>query len=163
MSDGETTLNVKGLEQLVKALKAKPPKARVGIIGDKVTRDASGSARHQPTNADVGAVHEFGAPARGIVPRSFLRVPVSEHLDKEMENSGALDKQVLADVIREGSVTPWLRKVAVLAEKIVLEAFATGGFGKWAKWKTPGYTNNTGQLLMDTQQLRNSITHEVKE
>lgn len=162
MSD-ETTLNVKGLEQLVKALKSQPPKTRVGVLGEKVPRTDSNSGKHQPNNAEVGAVHEFGAPARGIPARSFLRVPISENLDKEMENAGALDKDVMADVIRQGTLIPWMRKIAVLAEKIVADAFSSGGFGKWPAWKTPGYTNNTGQILVDTQQLRNSITSEVKE
>lgn len=152
------TLKVEGLDKLLKALKAKPPTTRVGILGDKAVREKSKSS-----NADVGAAHEFGAPARGIPQRSFLRVPISEKLSKEMENSGALDKKVLADVIRSGSVLPWMKKIAVLAEGIVSDAFDTAGFGKWKGWKNPNYTNNANQILVDTQQLRNSITSEVKE
>ncbi len=161
MAEDDVTMNVKGLDQLVKALKAQPPQTRVGILGDKAVRGKK-SGKGGSSNAEIGAVHEFGAPARGIVARSFLRIPISDQLDKKLESSGALDKDVFAEVIRRGSVIPWMKKVAVLAEQIVAEAFETGGFGKWAKWKTPGYTNNTGQLLMDTQQVRNSITSDVK-
>lgn len=156
------TLNTKGLDQLLKALKAEPPQARVGVLGSKATRN-SGGGKAVSSNAEIGAVHEYGAPARGIPARSFLRVPISENLQKEMEKSGALDKKVMAEVVNQGTVVPWLKKVAVLAEGIVSDAFATAGFGKWAPWAVPNYTNNAGQILVDTKQLRESITSEVKE
>lgn len=155
----ETTVNVKGLEQLLKALKTKPPLARVGIIGAKA--GARNSKEGTPsTNAEVGAVHEFGTSS--IPQRSFLRTPISQRLQKEIENSGLLGKDEMTEVIKQGSVLPWIKEIAVLAEGIVAEAFATGGFGAWPAWKTKGYTNNTGQLLIDTTQLRNSVTSEVK-
>lgn len=162
MSMGEVKLNVMGLDKLLKALKqSKPPVARVGLLGSK------GSAIHgakagAPTNAEIGAAHEFGSIARGLPMRSFLRVPIADNLQKRMESSGALDKDVLAQVIKLGDLKPWLEKVAVLAEGISLEAFDTGGFGKWPPWRTKGYTNNTGQILVDTTQLRSAITSEVK-
>jgi hypothetical protein len=80
MSD---TLNVKGLDQLLKALKSKPPLARVGILGDKSVRATEGTFQ---TNAEIGAAHEFGTTT--IPARSFLRVPISQNLQKEMEQSG---------------------------------------------------------------------------
>lgn len=156
----ETTLKVDGLEKLLKALKAKPPVARVGILGDKSTRSGGGGG--QPTNAEVGAAHEFGAPARGLPARSFLRVPISENLQKEMEKSQAFDEQVLSEVIKSGSVLAWMQKIAILAEGIVSDAFDSKGFGKWPSWSSPNYTNNAGQVLVDTKQLRESITSEVK-
>lgn len=155
----DVTLNVKGLDQLLKALKARPPVARVGVLGSKAHRSDGGPA----SNALVGAVHEFGSPARGIPQRSFLRIPISENLQKYMVKSGALDKTVLRDVVKQGTLLPWMRKVAVLAEGIVADAFSSSGFGKWVPWKNPSYTNNAGQILVDTTQLRNSITSEVKE
>ena len=159
MSDETVTLNVKGLDQLLKALKTSPPTARIGILGG--TPRKANSSSHNPTNAEVGAAHEFGTAS--IPMRSFLRVPISEKLQKRMEDSGALDKEVLTSVVKNGTLLPWLKKVAVLAEGIVVDAFDTGGFGKWPGWKTPGYQNNSGQLLVDTTQLRDSITSEVKE
>lgn len=161
MSD--VTLNIKGLQQLAKALKKKPPTVRVGILAGKSARKSSGSGKKTPTNAEVGAVHEYGSPARGLPQRSFLRVPISDRLQKEMDQSGAFKEQTMKDVLKEGSVVPWMRKVAVLAEGIVAGAFASGGYGKWAPWKTKNYSNNAGQLLVDTKQLRESVTSEVKE
>lgn len=154
--DDAYTLNIRGLNQILKALKVRPPVARVGILGDKNSRTGKSNS-----NATVGAAHEFGTSK--MPRRSFLREPLTDHLNSEIESSGALDKDVLAQVIKEGTTLPWIKKIALLAEKVVLEGFSTGGYGKWAPWKTPGYVSNTGQILVDTQQLRNSITSEVKE
>lgn len=158
MNETTVTLNVKGLDQLLKTLRKKPPTVRLGIIGNKNLRSGK---NNPPTNAQVGAAHEFGT--ENIPQRSFLRIPLLDHLDKELEKSGALDKDTLNEIIRTGALIPYLKKVAVLAEGIVMGAFDTGGYGKWAAWKNPNYQNNTGDILVDTQQLRNSITSEVSE
>ena len=139
-------LNTMGLDKLLKMLKGKLPTIKVGIFGD--TR-----------NATIGAYHEFGTSK--MPRRSFLREPIAENLMPALENSGAFDESVLKEVMAEGTIEPWLKKVATLAEGVVMDAFDTGGNGKWAATK-PGYENNTGMILVDTQQLRNSVTAVIK-
>lgn len=171
MSDSDAyTLEIKGLNQLLKALKSvRPPVIRIGIIGAKagphfaIAKPGQKAPKSAPTNAEIGAAHEFGAPTRGLPQRSFLRVPLADRLNKEMELSGALSEATTKDVIKEGSVVPYLKKIAVMAEGIVAGAFDSGGYGKWPAWKNSNYHNNANQLLVDTGQLRNSITSEVKE
>lgn len=150
MSDEACTVNVKGLEKLLKALKGQQPNCRVGILGEQPRKDGG------KTNAEVGAAHEFGTTT--LPKRSFLRVPIIEGLDAEMESSGLLTEKTTKEVIRSGSVAAWLFQVATCAEACVADAFATGGNGKWKETKRE---NNTGMILVDTQQLRNSITSEV--
>lgn len=158
MSDA-VILEVKGLENLLKALKAKPPEARVGILGSKTVRSPTPGESQTSNNATLGAIYEYKLdPNRP--GGSFLRVPVSDHLQGEMERSGAFDKETLAEVVKAGSVLPWLKKVATLAEGIVLEAFATGGFGKWKPSDMTRKKNH--QTLVETKQLRDSITNEVR-
>jgi phage gpG-like protein len=153
MSD-DTTLEVKGLDKLLKALKSKPPKARIGILGD-----AARSGDKGVTNAQIGAAHEFGTTHLPV--RSFLRVPLTDHLNKQIESSGALDKEALAQVMESGSVVSWMRKIMIIAEGIVADAFDSGGFGKWQPSNMA--KKKVQQTLVETQQLRNSITSEVKE
>lgn len=148
------TFEIKGLDQILKALKMAPPVCRVGILGEKDSRSGN-----QHSNATVGAAHEFGTTK--ISQRSFLRIPITENLNKQLESSGALDKDTLSNVIKMGDVKPWLKKIGIEAEKVVQDAFDTGGSGKWPA-HARGYTNNTGMLLVDSTQLRNSITSEVK-
>lgn len=169
------TLKTHGLDQILKALKKPLPVARVGIYNDKNQR-SEGKTKltfsevqkltkphkaNAPTNAEIGAIHEYGSPARGIPPRSFLRAPIAAHLDKELKSAGAFDKEVLNKVIRDGSLEPWMKKIAVVAEKIVINAFNTGGYGAWPAWKNPNYSNNTDMILVDSTQLRDSIGSEV--
>ncbi len=170
----EVTLETKGLDDLLKAIKGKMPTARIGILGSSTRVESKtkltfeevqnmSKPRRQGqtmTNADIGAVHEFGSTTHP--QRSFLRVPLTDRLRKEMESSGAFDKEVLKKVVASGSVLPWLSKIAILGEGIVAGAFSSGGYGKWPGWKSPGYQNNTGNILVDTTQLRGSITSEVK-
>lgn len=148
-------LNTKNLDNLMKALKENLSRARVGILGAKTTRKEPGE-----TNAGIGALHEFGTSKLPV--RSFLRVPIADNLQKKMEASGAFDKDVLKEVVQQATMIPWLKKIAVLAEGIVAEAFQTGGFGKWTAWRTPGYKNYNNRILDDTGQLKDSITSDVK-
>ena len=173
MSDDAYDLNTKNLDAILKAMKNNMSKVRVGILGGKTIRNnfqvdakksinaTSGKAPKMrfevETNAAVGALHEFGTSK--LPMRSFLRMPISENLQKELEKSQAFGEEALKEVVKIGSFLPWLYDLAALAEKIVSDAFDTGGFGKWDKTKTE---NNTGMTLVDTQQLRNSITSDVK-
>ena len=149
------TFNSDGLDQLMKAFKGDLPKVRVGVLAGAKTSRNDG----KPTNAEVGAAHEYGTSK--MPRRSFLRVPITDNLQKYLKASGLLDKKTLKRVIEEGSVREWMKQIGIVCERIVQEAFASGGFGKW-KPLSPGYENETGQILMDTRQLRNSITSVVK-
>lgn len=153
MNDNDVVeLKTPGLDKLIRALNARPPSARVGILGNNSARSG------RTTNATVGAAHEFGT---SVLPqRSFLRVPISEHLESYLKKSGALNKETFKEVIASGTVTPWMEKVAIVAESIVLDAFDSGGFGKWKSSNMDHKKNK--QTLVETGQLRNSITSEVK-
>lgn len=153
-SNDTVSINVKGLEDLAKALGRKSPVGRVGVLKGSNARPDGES------NATIGAAHEFGSPSHGLPARSFLRVPIATLLEKKMEAAGAFDKSSIQLVLKEKSLKSYVEKITKIAEGISIESFSNGGFGKWPVWK-PGYTNNTGQILVDTQQLMKSITSEV--
>lgn len=147
-------LNMKGLNDLISVLKKQNKKVRVGILGRSNSRSGLGGS-----NAGVGAVHEFGLGDH--LQRSFLRVPVAENLNSYLEKSKAFTPEVCVEVLKEKTLVPWLEKVAIVAKRVVLDAFQSEGFGKWAPWKNPKYENNTGQILQNTTQLRKSIEWDV--
>lgn len=153
MSDNDE-LNHKGLDRLIKAFSGDMPVAQVGILGNNSARKDGGS------NVEIGAKHELGLD--GMPQRSWLRVPLMDHLLQFMEKGGAFTDDVLKAVIAEGSIVAWTRKVGITAEAVVAEGFATGGFGKWAAWRG-GYKSRTGNILVDSQQLRNSVSSRVVE
>jgi phage gpG-like protein len=157
----DDTINVTGLDQLCKALKKKPPVTRVGIIGDKNERSAEEGEKAAPTNSEIGAAHEYGSPKHNLPQRSFLRVPLIDHLQERMEKKGAVGEAEMKEVLKSGTIVPWMKKIGILAEEIIQDAFQTGGFGKW---KQSDMTRKKVKMtLVETQQLRDSITSEVKE
>lgn len=139
-----------GLDGLVKTLKNSKSFSKVGILGNE--------SRSEGSNAFIGLQHEFGTSKMEM--RSFLRMPISEKMKKNLKAAGGLDKEVVKKIISNKDLMDFWVKVGVVAEEVVQEAFDTGGFGKWAATQSE---NNTGQTLVDTQQLRNSITSEAKE
>ena len=156
---------IDGLDKLVKALKVQnPPKILVGIVGTKPERSDS-------SNAEIGAAHEYGSVKHNLPARSFLRMPISTHLDEKIKEAWMTDEGTMRKVIESGSIMPWLEKIKLIAKGIVLEAFATEGWGHWAKWsakyarrqeskmnskKTSG-KGTDNKILDDTGQLKGAI------
>ncbi len=141
-----------GLKSLLKALSEKSEMVKVGILGDNDSREQGNS------NATIGQRHEFGI---GVPQRSFLREPLSEKLQDYLNSAKAFDEKAFKDVVKEKSLSPWLKKLGILGVQIVNDSFASGGFGKWK----PSNMDNkkVKQTLIETQQLVRSITFEVGE
>lgn len=178
MSDKAFEYKDMGLADLIRALSEQAPTVKVGILGDKDYRAPDQDLMNKKgttfkkvsknkleeltnlailnetvkSNATIGARHEFNG-------RSFLRQPISENLQEYLNNAGAFDKKALREVIKKKSLLPWVKKLGVLGVQIVNEAFNTGGFGKWK----PSNMDHklVKQTLVESQQLRNSITFQV--
>lgn len=150
--NGSVTLNDKRLRELIEAFSGQIPVARVGVLGGKNAR-----AKDFQTNAEIGALHEFGGAK--MPKRSFLRTPLTDLLKSKLEKAGMFDEAALARVIKERSIFPWVKKISVTALDIVLGAFETGGYGKWEPSNMDH--KKVHMTLVETQQLRNSITEDV--
>lgn len=150
-------IEFKGLDRLINVLKKNKVEINVGILGDKDNR--SSDEKEASSNATIGLVHEFGSFEKNIPMRSFLRMPLSQHLYDKLNASGFFKKEI-EEIIKENGLKGFADKIAIVAENTVKEAFATGGFGEWEpsnmKYKKVQMT------LVETQQLRNSIISEVK-
>lgn len=149
----DVVVNTKALDSLLLALQDSKVTGRLGVLAGKTQRQSD-----QVTNATIGAAHEYGTSK--LPMRSFLRMPLAEMLPKKVQSAGLLDEEVILQVILRQSTLPWLKLVMVQAEACVLEAFDTGGFGKWPESDMTNKKNH--QTLVETQQLRNSITWDVK-
>lgn len=157
-----------GLEALLKALDSNV-KVKLGVLGGKTTRTEAEeevkkhglkeATKPLLTNAEVGLFAEFGTEHTPI--RSWLRVPIIDNLQKYMAKAGAFKKEVIAQIIQDKSLVPFMRKVGLVGERIVQDGFDSGGFGKWPE-SNMDYKKNH-QTLVETQQLRNSVTSEVEE
>lgn len=166
---------------------------KVGIIGSEASQKAEGT---DLTNAELGAIHEFGCTitvtekmrkylhSQGlhlkkdtmtvVIPtRSFLRMPlmsaegkkellnvVKSQLEGELKAtdfSNTTANKILDDTVHLLAETAYLR---------VLQAFESGGFGKWApisEFTAQRRYNAGNPPLTDTGGLRRSISYEIKE
>lgn len=128
---------------------------KVGILQGKAQALHKGT---KETNVDIGAKHEFGSISEKIPQRSFLRMPLDfkreELLEKIIKKSNA---------ILRGDTKLSFKIIGVMSETIIQEAFETRGFGQW-KENAPMTIALKGSdmPLIDTGQLRRSVTSEVK-
>lgn len=159
MKPTKEKIDTAGFDALIRALKKNSARVQVGIVGGSVRENVNhpGSTDSGVTNAEVGAAHEYGTST--LPQRSFLRIPLADNLMRELVKSGAFQKDSLNAVIRQRSFMPWLQKLAVVGESIVLGAFDTGGYGKWIPSDMSRKKNH--QTLIETGQLRNSISTRI--
>ena len=177
-SGGTVSIDTDNLAKLSADIE-KNGKARVhvGILGRTTTR-SDGTL----SNADIGAVHEFGilggysgsdrgqearrlggpnakAAKRNIPARSWLRMPVISHLPDQLKKQKI---QVWHAVILKLGLRGALKVLGALAVASIQEAFATGGWGTWAKL-APFTIRKKGSsaILIDSAQLRQGVTSEV--
>lgn len=153
----------KGLKGFIKALKS-PPHVRVGIFAGKTSREAS-TGKAEPTNATIGAAHEYGSPSRNLPQRSFLRMPINDHLDQEIKKVPKLAQSSFAQAAKAGTLYEFLKLLGVTAERTIRLAFASNGFGKWPSLVPGPYRNKktVNNILVETTQLRESIQSKVEK
>ncbi len=141
--------NYDKLKKLIKQFSQSIPYAKIGILQE----DTGRKGEKYTTNADIGAIHEFGSPSNNIPQRSFLRVPLADKMQVEIDK---LAKQ------KDVSLKDLTYKLGAIGKAVVQGAFMTTGYGQWAPSKrTIGKLN--GNTLVDTGQLRDSINFEVVE
>ena len=157
MSEDDTIdFNDVNLRKLIEAFR-NPPKVKVGVLGNKNNRSSpTGKAM---SNATIGAKHEFGEDGNPI--RSFLRFPLTKYLQKYLNKAGIFSEKALAQVVSSMSLKPWMVMIGGVGETVVDDGFQTGGFGEW---KPSNMAKKKVQMtLVETQQLRRSITSRVDE
>lgn len=175
MKGGNIHKALGGLENMLKNMKEivrQKYVVEVGIFGAKDGRSKSGmlakkgghkiikGSNSSLTNAELGLIHEMGSISNKIPPRSFLKMPIQIKKD-ELVAATAND---LKTMFMKGKVMMYLKRIGIAAENIVQEAFASGGFGKWAPLKpATAHRKNSAAILIDTAQLRRSIDSRVAE
>lgn len=175
--------NFEQINKLARALK-KNMTLRVGIIGSQA------KAQHKNTtltNAQLGAIHEFGSISQNIPRRSFLWDSLVHELNLNKEEAREFRKYIWLQIFEKGSIENFYKALGSKALLAIEEGFATEGFGEWAHlakatWaayerkkgvggvtpashlaKLKKYLRVVGdrQILTDTGQLRRSISFKI--
>lgn len=169
---GKVFIDLDKLKELTETLK-NTPHIEVGVFEGKNARRSKGM-----TNATLAAIHEYGAPEHGLPARSILVTPLHDHKAEIM----APMKGQIIKLVKSGEALKLWKSIGLACEKIILQAFDTGGFGKWAPLqrstllaKLKGslrrrqknvdfiYRGQLGMgILIDTAQLRRAYSSRVK-
>lgn len=163
----KVSLEIGPLDTAIKGLIGNTPKARVGIIGTKGQEMHHGTNK---TNAQVGLVQELGKKSgRPRIPqRSFIRMPLETHFAARRDK--VIKKQDIEESIISGNFKPLMKKLGLVGEQVIDDAFETSGWGKWPKnapltlkikMSKGNNHSNEPKPLIDTGQLRKSISSEV--
>jgi phage gpG-like protein len=145
--------NFDGLNNFVKGISTKSF-VKVGIFGNKTKRQ-----KGVLTNAEVGAIHEFGSVSRKIPPRSFLRVPLFQKSDEIVSEAseGALMK------LAQGDIIGVIKGLGIAAERAIQTAFESSGFGSWVgNALSTIRRKGSSSPLIDRGELRRSIASKVE-
>ena len=143
-----------GLDRLqrLKSQLEQRPHVKVGLLGKNDNRPDG-----ELGNVEIGAVHEFGAPAEGIPKRSFLRATA----DEQRQNWGNLG-QTLARGLVNGKITVD-KALGVLGERAVadIRLKVTDGAGIPPP-NAPETVERKGsdRPLIDTGRMLQSLSYE---
>ena len=136
---------LKEIEKLAKSLKG-PDLVKVGLPkGSNYYPDGTSVIM-------VGAVHEFGSPARNIPQRSYLRSTVESNKRSYKDMFKNLSIRII-----KGQIT---KKEAL---NLVGLQVQTDVRQKITDIKEPTLKSREGNPLVDTGHLRQSITYEVED
>lgn len=116
------SVNLDGLNKLTKD--CKNTHARVGVLAGNNIRPGGDDV----SNYDLALIHEFGTLDDRTPARSFLRMPIESH-GKELVKFAEKNSDLL---LKDGNVLAFFNKLGAWGRGIILQAFATGGFGKWS-------------------------------
>lgn len=154
-SDVKIKFDITKLNQIVGNLETKMV-AKVGILGNKNERNEKGKS-----NAEIGATHEFGSFSQNIPKRSFLKTPLFQLRKKELLD-GTI-KIVNNNLSKPEGAKLIYKQLGLLGEYIVKNAFLTGGYGTWKPLGQQTIKRKgSDKILIDTSQLRRSITSKVE-
>ena len=141
---------VAGLIERMKSLGE--PKVYIGIPASTNARQGSSN------NATLAATHELGAPSRGIPARPFLIPTMQNNADKYVRLMAQGFKTALQDKTKADEV---YEKIGLVASSDVKDYIVSGQFVP-LKQSTID-RKGSSKPLIDTGELRNSISYEVRK
>ena len=130
--------------------------AKAGIVGAKASAQHEGGDEQEPVNnATLAMIHEFGL---GVPERSFIRAAFDANREKYLANL-----QTLVSAIYDGKLTVG-RALTLLGmqcasdiRKLIIDGAGVPPPNAPATIKRKG----SSRPLVDSAQMKNSITHEV--
>jgi len=165
-------LDLTGLKSLIKNINSQYT-VKVGILGGDATQvhqrketgalakgggHKKGKNDSPTTNAEIGLAHEKGIKSKNLPRRSWLEVPLQDHLNEYFKKLGP---EVISNMLVNQPKLAF-QHLGLVCEQIILKGFETNGFGKWKALKQSTINaKGSDRILVDTAQLKKSVTSEV--
>lgn len=110
------------------------------------------------SNVEIGWEHEFGNVEKRLPMRSWLRMPLFLKA-KQIQD---VANNAIIEGLKTGSFKDFYKKIAEECKHIVVEAFASGGYGNWKPIKdiTAARKGNT-RILRDHDYLMKAVKSKV--
>lgn len=136
----------------------------VGIPSEKAERQPDSEDPEPLSNAEIGYIHEFGAPEANIPARPFLVPGVKDNLDKVEKRYRAAAQKALDgdhDAVEKAHIAVGLETAASVQRKVTQGPFVPLSPVTIAKRKAKGRTGV--KPLIDTGQLRRAVTYVIRD
>lgn len=144
----------KGWKKIQKILRSSnQPHVKVGIMGADAT---AAHAHTELTNVEVGSFHEFGI---GVPQRSFIRDTFDYNRDRYYRALKAMAQRVVAG---KYSLKVGMEAVGQLAESDFIGRIETNNPPFTPLADSTIRRKGSSKPLIDTGQLKNSITHATE-
>jgi phage gpG-like protein len=152
----DTDRGAQAMVSRLRALAQSTRRVRVGILSDSPKKAREG-ATGKLSLLEVAALHEFGAPEANIPQRSFIRATIDEKRADIERLQFAVAKRVALGEITEAQA------LNALGAKVAgwVKARIAAGIGPELAPATIA-KKKSSKPLVDTGQLRSSITHVVE-
>lgn len=152
------------VEELLRASNALTKlKCYVGIPGDAPARQPEDEGDTPPSNALIGYVQEFGEPDLNIPARPFLHPGIEAAMPQIEPRLRAMGRAALEGDL--AAIQQGYTAVGLIAQNAVRAQITDGDFAPLAEatLEARRRRGRTGtKPLIDTAQLRNSVTFVVK-
>lgn len=152
-----------GYSRLLRLVRLPQPHVAVGIQGEDATKTIK-DENGEILQVVLAGVHEFGREDGSIPERSYIRATVDANRSKYRQ----LQKRLIGLVV-EGKLTPE-RALKIIGERVVADMRRTMDAGlkpdlaeSTKKRRRTGDGPGGYKPLIDTGQLKNSITYAVRE
>lgn len=128
-------------------------RVRVGVLSDA-------PAGHGDVSLlEIAVINEFGAPGASIPQRSFIRATIDANIDKIRQVQAMLAKQIVAPNGIDGETA--MKRLGAFVAGLIKQRIAQG----IPPANAPATVERKGSstTLVDTGQLRSSVTFQVEE
>lgn len=106
---------------------------------------------------ELGMVHEYGSPTRGIPARPFIEPPIKDNTEKY---KGIMRNQASRLIFRRTSLDNALSLVGEAAKADIQKYMLSASFTPLSAATIE--RKGSSKPLIDTGQMRNAITYEIK-